>query len=357
MTNTSFQNKPKGRFFAYLRVSTPKQGEGVSLITQREEIARFAARRGLLIIGWFEEKETAAKRGRPVFGEVLWRLRKREAEGLLVYKVDRSARNLKDWADLGELIDSGIPVYFAGEGIDMSSRSGRLAADIQAVVAADYIRNLRDEAKRGIEKRLEQGFLPCGAPVGYLDRGGGKAKVIDPERGPFVRLAFEWYATGHYPLRRLCEFLFDLGLRNRAGGRVTMNGLSHLLQNPFYMGHIRLKIKDKIYPGLHEPIVSKELFFEVQSRLRSRVWPRRLKHRFKYSRMFKCASCSRSLVGSERKGHVYYRCQTVTCPTTSVKEAMIDAALSSAAFQSTKIIPQTRIGTATGKFLTPLPQV
>jgi hypothetical protein len=48
---------PKGRFLAYLRVATPKQGEGVSLLTQREEIAKFAARRGLVIPGWFEEKE------------------------------------------------------------------------------------------------------------------------------------------------------------------------------------------------------------------------------------------------------------------------------------------------------------
>ncbi|HXA18938.1 MAG TPA: recombinase family protein [Thermoanaerobaculia bacterium] len=321
-------HSPKGRFFGYLRVSTPKQGEGVSLLTQREEIARFAARKGFLIVGWFEEKETAAKRGRPVFGEVLKRLRKGEADGLIVHKVDRSARNLKDWADLGELIDQGIPVYFAGEGIDMNTRSGRLAADIQAVVAADYIRNLREEAKRGIEKRLEQGFFPSPAPVGYLDRGAGKAKEIDPERGPLVRLAFTWYATGDYTLQKLVALLYGLGLRNRAGAKVTIAGLSVLLRNPFYMGYMHLRKRNKLYPGLHVPIVSKDLFFEVQSRLKSRVWPRPLKHRFKYSRMFACGTCGRSLVGSERKGYVYYRCSTMTCPTVSVREDRVESALS-----------------------------
>jgi DNA invertase Pin-like site-specific DNA recombinase len=93
-----------------------------------------------------------------VFGQVLRLLSCGKADGLIVHKIDRSARNLKDWADLGELIDRGVPVYFAGDRVDMSSRSGRLAADIQAVVAADYIRNLREEAKRGIRKRLEQGL-------------------------------------------------------------------------------------------------------------------------------------------------------------------------------------------------------
>ncbi len=329
MTNIqSFnQNKPKGRFFGYIRVSTPKQGEGVSLITQREEIARFAAKRRLLVTGWFEEKETAAKRGRPVFGQVLQKLRNDQADGLIVHKVDRSARNLKDWADLGELIDSGIPIYFAGEAIDMNTRSGRLAADIQAVVAADYIRNLREEAKRGIRKRLEQGFYPNRAPVGYLDRGAGKPKEIDPHRAPLVRLAFEWYATGQYPLRRLAEYLFYLGLRNRDGGRVTIGGLSVILRNPFYIGYMHLRTKDRLFQGMHDPIISKELFFRTQERLKSRVWPRMIKHRFKYSRKFKCASCGRSLVGSEHKGHIYYRCHTTTCPTTCLREEMLDEAL------------------------------
>jgi site-specific DNA recombinase len=196
MTNTSSHHSSKDRFLSYLRVSTPKQGEGVSLLTQREMIASFAARKHLLVTGWYEEKETAAKRGRPVFREILALLRQRKADGLIVYKVDRSARNLKDWADLGELIDQGIPVYFASDDLDMSSRSGRLAADIQAVVAADFIRNLREEAKRGIRKRLEQGLRPNGAPIGYLNKGKGTPKEIDPEKGPLVRLAFTWYATG-----------------------------------------------------------------------------------------------------------------------------------------------------------------
>jgi site-specific DNA recombinase len=327
MTNIQSGGAGKGRFFGYIRVSTPKQGEGVSLLTQREEIARFAARKGILIVGWFEEKETAAKRGRPIFGQVLQKLRNGEADGLIVYKVDRSARNLKDWADLGELIDSGIPVYFAGEGIDMSSRSGRLAADIQAIVAADYVRNLREEAKRGIEKRLEQGFLPTFAPVGYLDRGAAKPKEIDAEKGPLIRLAFTWYASGSYTLQRLSDILYDMGLRNRRGSRVTLNGLSVIFRNPFYMGYIRIRKRDKLYPGVHQPIVSKETFFEVQSRLKSRVWPRTLRHRFKYSRMLKCVTCGRSLAGSERKGHVHYWCTTMSCPTVSVREDRIDPSI------------------------------
>lgn len=155
------------KFFAYIRVSTARQGEkGVSLQEQREAILRFAQRANLEILEWFEERESAAKRGRAVFNRMLRLLRQGKAQGVIIHKIDRSARNLKDWADLGELLDAGIEVHFANESLDMHTRGGRLSADIQAVVAADYIRNLREETKKGLYGRLKQGIYPLPAPIG-----------------------------------------------------------------------------------------------------------------------------------------------------------------------------------------------
>src|SRR3984885_7681266 len=210
------------QYLGYIRVSTARQGErGVSLPEQRESIERHAARSSLTTSQWFEERETEAKRGRPIWNQMLKLLRNGKAAGVVIHKIDRSARNLKDWADLGELIDQGIEVHFANESLDLNSRGGRLAADIQAVVAADYVRNLREEAKKGIYGRLKQGFYPMRAPIGYSDHGAGKAKTIDPQRGPLVRQAFELYATAKFNLERLGDELYRLGLRNNAGGRVT----------------------------------------------------------------------------------------------------------------------------------------
>jgi site-specific DNA recombinase len=184
-------------FFAYVRVSTTRQGDqGVSLQQQREAISRYAQRSNFTIPKWFEEQETAAKRGRPVFGQMLKLLRKNKARGVIIHKIDRSARNLKDWADLGELIDAGIEVHFANESLDLTSRGGRLSADIQAVVAADFIRNLREETKKGFYGRLKQGILPMPAPLGYRNIGGGKPKEPDPKTAHLIRQLFEMYATG-----------------------------------------------------------------------------------------------------------------------------------------------------------------
>src|SRR2546425_6153261 len=123
------------QFFAYIRVSTVKQGEkGVSLQEQKDAIASYARRNGIEIDQWFEEQETAAKHGRPVFTHMLRLLRNGKAAGVIIHKIDRSARNLRDWVEVQELKEQGIEVHFAHESVDLNTRSGSLSADIQAVV-------------------------------------------------------------------------------------------------------------------------------------------------------------------------------------------------------------------------------
>ena len=89
------------RVFAYIRVSTVRQGtQGSSLQEQRAAIERYVAQHQLEIPAWFEEQETAAKSGRPVFRTMINALGQGQADGIVIHKIDRSARNLRDWADL-----------------------------------------------------------------------------------------------------------------------------------------------------------------------------------------------------------------------------------------------------------------
>jgi site-specific DNA recombinase len=250
-------------------------------------------------------------------------LRKDKAQGVVIHKIDRSARNLKDWADLGELIDQGIEVHFANESLDLHSRGGRLSADIQAVVAADYIRNLREEAKKGLYGRLRQGFYPMRAPVGYIDNGAGKAKTIDPSRGPLIRKGFELYASGKLTIIPLVDELYRMGLRNLAGHKVSRNGLSTILNNPFYTGLIRIKKTGEIYTGNHEGLITKRLFDDTQDMLAGRFNARTQTHDFLFRRFITCKGCGYSLIGERQKGHVYYRCHIKECPMTGIREEVV----------------------------------
>lgn len=312
------------KFFAYIRVSTTKQGEGVSLDVQKEAIRRYAERHGLEICAWFEEKETAAKRGRPFFNQMMKLLKAGKAQGIIIHKIDRSARNLKDWADLGEMIDRGIEVHFVNESLDLHSRGGRLSADIQAVVAADYIRNLREETKKGFYGRIKQGFLPLPAPTGYLDMGKAKPKEYDPARAPLIRKAFELYSTGRYNLKSLEEEMFGMGLRSKFGNKISYKRLSAILNNPFYIGIIKIEKTGEVFPGNHNPLISKSLFDRVQLILKGKLNARTQQHDFMFRRFLKCKTCGFSLIGERQKSYVYYRCHTKGCPPTCIREESIE---------------------------------
>jgi site-specific DNA recombinase len=315
-------------YFGYIRVSTPKQGRGVSLDEQRSSISALASRNGLKIVAWFVETETAARRGRTEYTKMIKELERGKIGGVIIHKIDRGARNLKDWADLGELIDRGIDVQFAHESIDMRSRGGRLAADIQAVVAADYIRNLRDEVLKGFYGRLKQGVYPLPAPTGYLDRGAGIPKDIDPVAGPLVQYAFERYSKGDIGLDALRLDLASRGLRTPRGQAISHSALAGLLHNPFYLGVIHIKRRKETFQGAHSPLISKALFDRVQDVMAGRHAPKAKAHSFRYKTMIAHIGCTRSLTGEVIKGrYVYYRCHGQGCKGVSLPEGTLDQAI------------------------------
>lgn len=313
--------------FGYVRVSTVKQGDGVSLEAQRDAIRAFASRNNLTVKEWFEEKETAAKRGRPVFNKMISELKRRKADGVIFHKIDRSARNFADWARIGDLAEAGIDVHFATESLDFRSRGGRLAADIQAVVAADYIRNLRDESIKGQIGRLKQGFYPYSAPVGYRNEGAGKPKSVDPIMGPLVRQLFELYATGQHSFLSLQAIMKERGLRSSIGRPVSRTGIEHILTNPFYTGLIRIRRSGETYMGCHEPIISKRLYEQAEDVRLGRRRKVKVMHDYLFRGLFLCGLCNRAMIGERQKGHVYYRCQGKGCATKSIREEVIDEAV------------------------------
>ena len=308
--------------FAYIRVSTLKQGlKGVSLQEQKSAIIDYAKIHKLKIVEWFEEKETAAKQGRLVFANMLEKLRKEYASGVIIHKIDRSARNLRDWAALGDLLDYGIDVHFANENVDLRARGGRLSADIQAVIAADFIRNLREETKKGMYGRLKQGLYPFRAPLGYLDAGSGNPKRPDPKRAHLIVKTFELYSTGEFTLHTIREEMSLRGLRSHSDSKLSINGFSKILKNPFYMGVIKIKKTGETFDGIHEPLISKSTYDSVQDVISGRRLHRKGKHHFLFRRLFTCKKCGYSLIGEKQKGHNYYRCHN--CRGTCIREDII----------------------------------
>jgi DNA invertase Pin-like site-specific DNA recombinase len=116
---------------------------------------------------------------------------------LLVEKTDRLYRNLKDWVTVDEL---EVEVHFPKEGVVQSrdSRSSeKFMHGIKVLMAKNYIDNLSEEARKGMQEKAEQGIWPTVAPLGYRNIVGADGKKIiepDPESAPIISRIFEWYA-------------------------------------------------------------------------------------------------------------------------------------------------------------------
>jgi len=313
-------------YIAYVRVSTTRQVQGASLTEQCAAIERYARSRGLLIKEWRKEVQTAAHSDRSVFRDIMRQLTRKTSTGLILHKIDRGARNLRDWADLADLVDQGIDVRFAHDDLDMETRGGRLSADIQAVIAADYIRNLRDEVRKGIEGRIRQGLYPWPAPLGYRNQGSGRAKIPDPISAPLIIHLFRLFATGEYSIVSLTEIMERHGLTDTKGQRLSSSRVSWILRQPFYTG--MCQVRGRRYQGIHQPLITPELFNQVQRLLaRRRPW-RRSRHVFRYACRLRHVHCGYTLTGERQKSYTYYRCHH--CPGVSVREELIDRELAAA---------------------------
>ena len=319
--------------FGYVRVSTKKQGEGASLQAQKDAITAFANQNKLQVTEWFEELETAAKRGRPVFNRMLGKLIKGPVKAVIFHKIDRSARNLKDWSVVSELPEQGVSVHIATESIDFESRGGRLTADMLAVIAADFIRNHRTEVKKGQRARLQQGLYPFRAPIGYLDNNTRAdtskrrdlPKRVCPVKGPLVKELFRLYASGQYSIRALIPEMKARGLRNHAGKPLTKHGIETILRNPFYTGVIYLRASGQAFDGIHEPLIDPATFKRVRDIKAGRAGKKVTRHNHRYRGLFRCAYCDGPMSPEKQKGTVYYRCQAPLCPTTTVREDTLEA--------------------------------
>ncbi|MGJ8665160.1 MAG: recombinase family protein [Patiriisocius sp.] len=309
--------------YGYIRVSDQKQIDGASLSEQERIIKEYAVKNNLNILEWFKETRTAAKKGRPQFTKMMDLLQKGNAGGVVIHKIDRSARNLHDWASVGDLIDKGIEVHFAHESLDMTERGGRLSADIQAVMASDYVRNLRQEALKGLYGRLKQGIYPFRAPIGYTNTGKGAVKTINEKESKLIVMLFELYVHENHSIRSLVQIMKNNGLRNWRGNPLSKTSISRIINNPFYMG--LMKVKGKIFEGSHEPIISPRLYKQAQIKINGRIKSTNsFRHNYLFRGLMNCHLCSRSMIGELQKGMVYYRCHQKDCPTKTRREDFVE---------------------------------
>src|SRR5580658_52278 len=175
----------------YARVSSKEQEkEGFSIPAQLKLLKEYAAANGFAMAQEYVDVETAKQTGRAAFGEMVAYLKAHPSvRVMLVEKTDRLYRNLKDWVTVDEL---EVEIHFPKEGVVLSrdSRSSeKFMHSIKVLMAKNYIDNLSEEARKGMQEKAEQGIWPTKTPLGYRNIPGPDGKKIiaaDPALSPIV---------------------------------------------------------------------------------------------------------------------------------------------------------------------------
>ena len=204
----------------YARVSSKEQEkEGFSIPAQQKYLHAYAADKGFTVVREFVDVETAKQAGRKHFNFMLGFLKENpDVRIILVEKTDRLYRNIKDWVTLD--VDSlNLEVHLAKENAILSkdSRSSeKFMHGIKVLMAKNFVDNLSEETRKGMNEKVAQGGYPHYAPVGYSNDPVSRSIVVHKEEARFIRKLLEWYATGEYSLADLRKRCVAVGFK---GGR------------------------------------------------------------------------------------------------------------------------------------------
>ena len=301
-------NTTAQKYFIYARKSTESEDrQARSIADQLAELREVAERNHFEIVDVLTESQSAKKPGRPVFNDMLARLEKGQADGIMAWHPDRLSRNPLDAGRLMWLLDTGtIPdLKFANYTFESTS-AGKLMLAIAFGMSKYYIDRLSEDIRRGMRQKIKNGIWPQRAPIGYLNDRATRGIIPDPVKAPLIRKAFELYDTGNYTLAELRNKMNALGLVAWTGALSTSN-YQYLLKNPIYTGLMRHK--GELYEGKHQPIISKALFDKCQAVMLERRKPKPSKLKpYLFRGIFHCCECGCLVTTETQKGHDYLHC-------------------------------------------------
>jgi len=347
----------------YIRVSTEDQAkEGYSLEVQREYLESFAKREGLGIFKVYQDDGISGySTERPALKELLKDAKEKKFDLVLVYKIDRFSRNLKDLLNLvHELSTYGVGFKSATEPFDTTTSAGKLMFQ-QLGSFAEFERNrIAERVFPGMVKGVQRGNWQGAryAPYGYKYNKEKKLLEIDDEETKVVKLIYTMFLCDK-SIRSITEYLTRKGYRNRKGNIFSTKLIGDILKNRIYTGKLvwNAHYYDKtqktkkgykyvknppekviISQGKHQPIISEEDFELVQAKLKTRrIEQRRKASDYPLSGILYCARCNHKYLGissisNHRTGvkKRWYRCMGpyrsfISCKNKSVKAQEIES--------------------------------
>ena len=299
----------------YARYSSDNQREE-SIEGQIRECTAYAKKNGITIVKHYIDRAISAKTdNRPQFQQMIKDSDKKLFDIVLVWKLDRFARNRYDNARYKtQLKKNGVKLVSATE-IISEGPEGIILESVLEGYAEYYSADLAEKVVRGQTENILKGRCNGGRGTFGYTLDSERKFHIDPLTSPFVLESFRKYRDG-LTMKEIRDWLNENGIKNPVGGAFTYNSVEHMLKNRRYIGE--LKFRDVVVPDAIPPIIPLELFEDVQEKIaKNKKAPARRKAEDDYLLTTKlhCGCCGALMFGesgTSRTGevHRYYKCAT-----------------------------------------------
>jgi site-specific DNA recombinase len=303
------------RVCLYTRISTDEENQPTSLASQHERLEAFCkVQEDWRIIAHHEDRATGTKLDRPGLQAALDLARQGRIDQLLVYRIDRLSRKVRQLAGIAEELDTlSVVLRSATEPFDTGTAAGRMMLQMLGVFAEFEHATIVDRVTSGIERRAREGRWPNGRiPFGYA-RNDRKELVPDERTAPVIRRIFKWYAAGRLGAAAIARRLDSEHAPAPPRGWQPAVVL-WILSNQAYVG--RVHWREQTFPGIHEPLIDQDRFDHAQALLKERgedlAMRAASRAEFLLTGLVRCGRCRRAYVGMSAKGnggtYHYYAC-------------------------------------------------
>ncbi len=332
---------PSGvKYCLYARKSTEQEDkQALSIESQVKEMITLAEREGLEIVEIKRESHSSKEVGqRPVYNELINEIRQGKFNGILTWAPDRLSRNAGDLGSVVDLMDQGLLHEIRTYGQKFTNNPNEkfllMILGSQAKLEND---NKMVNVKRGLRARCEMGLWPSVPPTGYLSHSDRNKKcevVLDEQRADVIKQMYEKVAYDGWSGRKLFYWLKDdIRFRTKHGKPLTLSNIYIILKSTFYYGEFEYpKGSGQWYKGVHDPIITKDLYLQVQDRITSDHVVRDQNKEFAFTKMITCGLCGSGVTADEKfkklkdgttNRYVYYGCtkfKDKNCPCGYVRE-------------------------------------
>lgn len=307
----------------YARVSTEEQAnEGFSIHAQKDKLTKYAELNDWVITDYYVDDGISGKNltERPEVTRLIEDVKSGKINNVLVYKLDRLTRSVKDLIYLIELFDKHNCTFNSQtEKIDTSNAVGRMFVKIIGIFAEFERENLAERVTFGYEQKTKEGnYTNTNGVFGYDYIVGKGILEVNVLESYYVKKIYEWYLQGDSMIK-IANRLRDENVPTKRGGRWNQSTINSILNNPLYIGKVRYGINKKNgFEVIGKNIVSlieNDMFYNVQS-----LMEKRKKHHSKkcssddtyYFKALTCSQCGSKFHAKQQvqngKKYITYSC-------------------------------------------------